>query len=490
MLTNAIQYIVYHISDSKNFSEIFYNGGIILRFNFTYGILYDTICNIINKLNNLLWGFGTIALVFGAGIFFTVRFKGFNIIHIVHIFKSALFEKKKNPDKKQESGISRFQALSTALAASMGTGNIIGVAAAISVGGPGAVFWMWVCALFGTATGLAENILGTKYQNSGSLGSGPMSYIAYGAGMPRLAVLYAAACAAASFGIGNMTQTNALSAAMSRFDIPAWVSGIAAAAVCGAVIFGGGKKVAAAAERMVPAVSLFYIAGAVIVIVLFGRNIFDVFKTIFESAIGCSQIAGGICGTALKRAVTVGLRRGVFSNEAGMGSSVLVHTETGCKEPLKTGMWAVAEIVIDTLICCTATAFVILLTGADSSGAEGLAMVTEGFSRGLGNIAPFFVSASTAVFAVCTLLGWYFYGEKCICCIFKSKTDKAVFVYRILYIAAAFFGAVTELSLVWGAADLLNWFMLVINLSSVLLLSGEAAKCVNNYTKSIFGKKK
>ena len=458
--------------------------------NFTYGILYDAVCDIINKLNNLLWGFGTIALVFGAGIFLTVRFKGFNIIHIGHIFKSAFLEKREDTDKKHEGGISRFQALSTALAASMGTGNIIGVAAAVSMGGPGAVFWMWVCALFGTATGLAENILGTKYQNRGRLGSGPMSYIADGTGMPRLAVLYAAACAAASFGIGNMTQTNALSAAMSEFDIPAWISGIAAAAVCGAVIFGGGKKVAAAAEKMVPAVSLFYIAGAVIVIVLFGENIPDVLKAIFGSAIGCPQIAGGVCGAALKRAVTVGLRRGVFSNEAGMGSSVLVHTETGCNEPLKMGMWAVAEIVIDTLICCTATAFVILLTGADASGAEGLAMVTEGFSRGIGNIAPFFVSASTAVFAVCTLLGWYFYGEKCVRCIFKSNASKAVFVYRILYTAAAFLGAVTELSLVWGTADLLNWFMLVINLSAVLLLNKEAAECVNDYSKSMSGGKK
>lgn len=450
--------------------------------NFTYGILYDTVCNIINELNNLLWGFGTIALVFGAGIFFTVRFKWFNIIHIVHIFKSTLFGKERSSGSKGKGKISQFQALSTALAASMGTGNIIGVAAAVSMGGPGAVFWMWVCALFGTATGLAENVLGTKYQGSGG---GPMGYIANGAGMPRLAVVYAAACAAASFGIGNMTQTNALSAAMREFSVPPAVSGFAAVLVCGAVIFGGGKKVAAAAEKMVPAVSLFYISGAVLVIILFGRNITGTLKLIFESAAGYSQVAGGVCGAALKRSVTVGLRRGVFSNEAGMGSSVLVHTETGCDEPLKMGLWAVTEIVIDTLICCTATAFVILLTGADASGAEGLAMVTEGFRRGLGGIAPFFVSVSTVIFAVCTLLGWYFYGEKCVRYIFRRRTSKAVFVYRLLYTAAAFFGAVTELSLVWGAADLLNWFMLVINLSSVLLLSGEAAERVNEYAGSI-----
>lgn len=451
-----------------------------------YGIFYDAIGNIISKLNNFLWGTGTIALVFGAGIFFTLRFKGFNIIHIVYIFKSTLFGKNKDAPKAK-GRISQFQALSTALAASMGTGNIIGVAAAVSVGGAGAIFWMWIVALFGTATGMAENILGTKYQTKGD---SPMSYVSRATGSGKLAIVYAAACAAASFGIGNMTQTNALSAAMSEFRVPTVVSGLAAALFCGAVIFGGGKKVAEAAEKMIPAVSLFYIAGAIIVMVLFGKNIIGVLKLIFESAMGYSQIAGGFCGAALKKAVAVGLRRGVFSNEAGMGSSVLVHTETGCAEPVKMGMWAAAEIVIDTLICCTATAFVILLTGADASGATGLAMVTEGFRRGLGNFAAVFASVSTVIFAVCTLLGWYFYGEKCVRYIFKAKSQKAVIIYRILYTAAAFLGAVTELSLVWGAADLLNWFMLAINLSSVLLLSGEVAECVNNYTKSIFGKKK
>ncbi len=447
-----------------------------------HGLFYDTIYNIISRSNNFLWGFGTIAVLFGTGIYITIRIKAFNILHIGHIFKSTLFGGKRNSKSKSKGNISQFQALSTALAASMGTGNIIGVAAAISVGGPGAVFWMWVSAIFGTATGLLENVLGVKYRD---YGSGPMAYISKGTGFPELAALYAAACAAASFGIGNMTQTNALSASLAEFGISPLLSGAAAALICGAVIFGGGKKVASAAEKLVPAVSLFYIAGAVIVIVIFGRNISDVLIKIFRSAIGYSQIAGGICGAALKKSVAVGLRRGVFSNEAGMGSSVLVHTETGCSEPVKMGMWAVAEIVIDTLICCTATALVILLTGADASGAEGLAMVTEGFRRGLGGHAAFFVSASTAVFAVCTLLGWYFYGEKCVKYVFKSKSSKAVFLYRILYTAAAFIGAVSELSIVWETADLFNWFMLALNLFAVLLLSGEGIKIINGYSESI-----
>lgn len=443
--------------------------------------LYDTICNIISKLNGLLWGFGTAVLVFGAGIFFTVRIKAFNIIHMGHIFKSTLFARG-NRRKSEKGKISRFQALSTALAASMGTGNIIGVAAAISIGGPGAVFWMWVSALAGTALGMAENVLGIKYKK---YGGGPMAYMSHGLGMPKLAVIYAASCAAASFGIGNMTQTNALAAAASEMGIPPILSGAVTAALCGAIIFGGGRKVASAAEKIIPAVSVFYITGALIVIVIFGKNIIEVLEIIFRSAIGYSQITGGVCGAVLKKSVAVGLRRGVFSNEAGMGSSVLVHTETDCNEPVQMGMWAVAEIVIDTLICCTATAFVILLTGADASGKTGLAMVTEGFERGLGKTAAVFVSVSAAVFAFCTLLGWYFYGEKCVLRISKAGNSKAVSVYRILYVAAAFAGAVSRLEAVWETADLLNWFMLSINLAAVLFLSGEAVDCINDYTKSI-----
>ena len=449
--------------------------------------LYNTICNIICKLNDLLWGYGTILLILGAGVFFTFRIKCFNIIHIVHIIKSTLFKKRDSSQQSKKGKISQFQALSTALAASMGTGNIIGVAAAISIGGPGAIFWMWTSAIFGTATGFVENIIGVKYQ---SQGTSPMSYISCSLGSPKAAVLYAGVCALASFGIGNMTQANAISAAATEFGIPPLLSGLITAALCGAVIFGGGKKVASATEKLVPFAALFYLSGAIFIIALFGKDIINVLKLILTSAMGYSQAVGGICGAALKKSVTIGLRRGIFSNEAGMGSSVLVHTETECKEPVQMGMWAVTEVIIDTLICCTATAFVILLTGADSSGAEGLAMVTEAFRHGLGKFAPVFVSASTVIFAFCTLLGWYFYGEKCLKYVLKNGNSKAVFAYRILYVSAAFFGALAELKLVWDAADLLNWFMLIINLAAVILLHGEAVECTKNYTDSILKKEK
>lgn len=432
-----------------------------------------------------MWGFATILLVFGTGLFFTIRIKHFNIIRIVHIFKSTLFVK--NPDTEKKTGsISQFQALSTALAASMGTGNIVGVAAAISVGGPGAIFWMWISAIFCTAIAFAENVLGVRYKNQG--GCSPMSYISK-ALHPKAATLYAAVCVLASFGIGNMTQTNALAAAAGEMGISCKVAGLVTAVLCGLMIFRGAKNVASAAEKIIPPISLLYIIASITVIVIFRNNIIEVLKAIFASAIGYSQVAGGILGTAIKRSVSVGLRRGIFSNEAGMGSSVLVHTETDCKEPVQMGMWAVAEVVIDTIICCTLTALVILLTGADGSGGEGLALAAEGFRRGLGKYAGIFTAGSAMIFAFCTLLGWYFYGEKCLLYIVRTGIRKrALFLYRALYTAAAFLGAVSGLEIIWGTADIFNWILMVINLAAVIILNKEVAEDTANYTESIFKK--
>lgn len=427
--------------------------------------MYDTVCNILNNINNLLWGFGTALVIFGIGIYFTIRIKGFNFIHIVHIFKSTLFG---HTDEKpgKDSGISQFQALSTALAASMGTGNIVGVAAAISIGGAGAVFWMWVSALFGTAIAFAENVLGVSYKSAGS--SSPMSYISEALGSPVFGFLYAAVCAAASFGIGNMTQTNAIASAAAEIGVPPILAGTVAAILCGTVIFRGAKGVARTAERVIPIISVLYFAAAIAVIIMFAEGIPAVLSRIITSALGLSQIAGGFCGAAMKNAVSNGLRRGIFSNEAGMGSSVLVHTETDCREPIQMGMWAVAEVVIDTMICCTLTAFVILLTGADKCGSTGLAAAAEGFRRGLGEYAAVFTALAAVIFAFCTLLGWYFYGEKCL--VYITKKRSALFIFRVLYTLSAFLGAILRLELVWGAADVLNWLMLAINLTAVTIL--------------------
>ncbi len=439
-----------------------------------HSIFYEKLSDFISNFNDLLWGFGTVLLVFGAGIFFTVRIKGFNIFRTVHIFKSVFGENEHTDSGK----ISRFQAISTALAASMGTGNIVGVAAAVSVGGAGAIFWMWVSALFGTALAFAENVLGVKYKRPDS--PSPMSYISKAFGNTAFGAAYAVVCLLASFGIGNMTQTNAIGAAAEEIGIPPVFAGAAAAIFCGMIIFRGAKNTAAAAERLIPVISILYFAAALAVIIIFRENLAETFGLIFSSAFGIRQAAGGILGNSLKQAVSVGLRRGVFSNEAGMGSSVLVHSETDCSDPVKMGMCAVAEVIIDTLICCTLTALVILVTGAADCPAE--IMAAEAFKRGLGKYAAGFVSVSVMIFAFCTLLGWYFYGEKCLKFVLKGRyCHSALIIFRVMYTAAAFIGSVSELSLIWNTADIFNWIMLIINLFAILILNKEAADLTNNY---------
>lgn len=445
----------------------------------------DTICNIFSNLNNLLWGLGTFLAVVIIGVIFTNSIRFYNILHIVDCFRAVFKFKQQHSSKSQKVRLSQFQTLSTSLAASMGTGNIIGVAAAISMGGPGAVFWMWVSALFGTAIGFTENILGGIYKNNGT---GPMGYISIAFKSKSAAVIYALICAAASFGIGNMTQSNAISAAVSsvpKLTVSPTTIGAVTAVICGVIIFGGRKKVASAAEKLIPIAAVLYLFAAAAVIVIFGNNIINILMLIISEAFGYSQIAGGICGEILRKSVAIGLRRGIFSNEAGMGSSVLVHSESVSEEPVQMGMFAVVEVIIDTFLCCTATAFVILLTGADCSGAEGLAMVTEGFRPLLGDCSEIFTASITVLFAFCTLIGWYFYGEKCLEFVFKTGNSKAIFFYRILYISAAFIGAVSELELVWETADILNWFILAINLTAVTLLHKEAAAETKKYTKRI-----
>ncbi len=447
-----------------------------------FNSLSNTFCNIISELNNSLWGFGIFFIVVLIGLYFTFRIKFCNFIHIVHFFKESFFPVSKYSITNSKGKISQFQALSTALAASMGTGNIIGVAAAISIGGPGAIFWMWVSALLGTSIGFVENTLGHIFQ---FYGKGPMGYISFAFKSDRVALLYALLCVAASFGIGNLTQSNAISSAAVNFNISPYASGAIVAVFVALIIFRGGKNVAYAAEKLIPFAAVFYLFASFIIIAIYGNNIAETLILIVKSALGIDQISGGISGAILKITVTVGLRRGIFSNEAGLGSSVLVHSETHTDCPIKMGMFSVVEVVIDTLFCCTATAFVILLTGANTIGTEGISMVTVAFRSVMGNFAPVFVSAITIIFAFCTLLGWYFYGEKCLDFVFKTGNSKALFFYKFFYVSASFIGAVTQLQTVWEIADLLNWFMLVINLTAVVILHNHAVKEINNYTLSI-----
>lgn len=332
-------------------------------------------------VNSFVWGIPMLVLIIATGIYMTVRTGFFQITKIKHWANEtflAIFKKKSVTKTKEKKAISQFQALSTALAATIGTGNIAGVATAIAVGGPGAVLWMWISAFFGMMTNYSENVLGIFYRKKNSRGEwsgGAMYYIQEGLKDRKgfkhiakpLAALFAIFCVLASFGIGNMTQVNSISGAIkANFNIPNLVTGIALAVIAALVIIGGIKRIASVTEKIVPFMALFYIVGCLIIFFSNFNQIPYVFSSIFNNAFNFGAIAGGVGGYVIRRAVTMGFKRGVFSNEAGLGSSVMVHSASDVKEPVIQGMWGIFEVFFDTIIVCTLTAFVILSSPAES----------------------------------------------------------------------------------------------------------------------------
>lgn len=343
--------------------------------------IVEVITSVNSAINGVVWGIPMLVLIIATGIYMTVRTHFFQITKFGHWCSEtflAIFKKKSVTKTNEKKAISQFQALSTALAATIGTGNIAGVATAIAVGGPGAVFWMWLSAFFGMMTNYSENVLGIFYRKKndhGEWSGGAMYYINEGLKDRKgfkhlakpLAVLFSCFCVLASFGIGNMTQVNSISSAMkSNFNIPNIVTGVVLAVIAGLVIVGGIKRIASVTEKLVPFMALFYIVGCLIIFISNYKQIPYVFSSIFSNAFNFSAVAGGVGGYIIKRAVTMGFKRGVFSNEAGLGSSVMVHSASDVKEPVVQGMWGIFEVFFDTIIVCTLTAFVLLSSPAES----------------------------------------------------------------------------------------------------------------------------
>ena len=341
----------------------------------------DTVAKVNGAVNGVVWGIPMLILIIGTGIFMSVRTGFFQITRIKTWANEtflAIFKKKSVTKTDEKKAITQFQALSTALAATIGTGNIAGVATAVCIGGPGAVFWMWLSALFGMMTSFSENVLGIffrKKNEHGEWSGGAMYYLEEGLkdkkGLRHIAkplsVMFAIFCVLASFGIGNMAQSNSISSAMqSNFNIPTVVTGVVLAVIAALVVLGGIKRIAKVTEKLVPFMAIFYIAGCLIIFVMNFRHIPYVFSSIFKSAFSFSAVAGGVGGYIIKRAVTMGFKRGVFSNEAGLGSSVMVNCASDVKEPVIQGMWGIFEVFFDTIIVCTLTAFVILSSPANS----------------------------------------------------------------------------------------------------------------------------
>lgn len=428
---------------------------------------------LLEKISGALWGGGTMLLVLGAALLLTIRLRLVQFVRLREIFSVTIG----SVFRKRSGEISQFQALSTVLAASMGTGNIAGVAAAITAGGSGAVLWMTAASMLCAAAAYAENYLGIRYADKNIPGA--MAYIAKGlkavAGEKAAgaaAAIYALACVTASLGSGSMSQSGAAADALSALGIPCFAVGVGAALMTAAVIFSGRKSAAKAAGRIIPLVSIIYIGSAIAVTAVNARNIPSAAAEMLRSAFGIRQAAAGFCGAAVKNAVQVGLKRGIFSNEAGMGSSVFAHSSSGADEETA-GMWGIAEVFIDTVICCTLTAAAILCTGAVGNGLEGAEMISAAFSGIYGSGAGIFTAICTSAFAFAAIIGWYFYGEKSVVYLAGKRARGAVWIYRVIYAIAVYTGAVISMSAVWEITDICCAVMLFPNMAAVLMLSGE-----------------
>ena len=467
--------------------------------------MIDIITQVNSTLNGIVWGWPALILLAFVGVLTTCITKCFQVTHIGHWMKQtigAIFKDSKVTSHTEDRSITQFQSLCTALAATVGTGNIVGVAGAILVGGPGAVFWMWLIAFFGMMTNYSENVLGIFYRRKNDQGEwcgGAMYYLRDGLGAKKgckqigavLAVAFSLFCLLASFGIGNMTQVNSISGNLETvFGLPTWVSGVALLILVGMVVVGGLKRIASVTEKIVPFMVIIYMIGTIVILIMNIRMVPVVFASIFKGAFAFKAAGGGIVGYGMKLAIEQGMKRGVFSNEAGLGSSVMVHSNSNVREPVRQGMWGIFEVFADTMIVCTLTAFTVLSsglidleTGVAAAEYGGVALskanvVSTVFTMYFGKLGGAFVAIAIMLFAYSTVLGWSHYGSKACEYLFGTKST---IVYRVIFVIATFGGAVMGENLAWDIADTLNGMMMIPNLIGVIVLSPLVYKITKNY---------
>ncbi len=483
----------------------------------------DTIVKVNDAVNGFAWGWFGLILLLGTGLVCTVITKFFQITHIRHWWSKTIgmVLHKESHVKTEEGSVSQFQALCTALAATIGTGNIAGVAAAICVGGPGAVFWMWIAAILGMMTNYSENILGIYFRRrnaEGEWSGGAMYYLSDGLGSYKgckglgkvLATIFAIFAMIASFGIGNMGQINKITlniesaffsdmstATFAGVSVVNWIIGLVLMLVGAAIILGGLKRVAAVAEKVVPFMAIIYILGALIIMFVHVSSLGAMFTSIFKFAFGPKAVAGGATGTAIQIALNTvksGCKRGVFSNEAGLGSSVMVHSNSNVKEPIKQGLWGIFEVFADTIIVCTMTAVVVLSSGAIDLTTGNLVdpntsdatLVAKAFGSVFGKGGEWFVAIAVLLFAFTTVMGWSHYGAKATEYLFGVKGAK---IYRVIFVLMIISGAIMTSSLAWDISDTFNGLMMIPNLIGVLSLTPLVVKLTNNYVdRKIKGK--
>ncbi len=460
----------------------------------------NSVMQINSIVQDFVWGPVMLVLLVGVGVYYTLRLKLFQLTKI-SLWVRNTFGRLFTKQTAGKGAITPFQALTTALAATVGTGNMVGVATAIVSGGPGAIFWMWVSAFFGMMTKYSEIVLSVHFRKRNAQKEwvgGPMYYISHGLGSKFnwLAVLFAAFGALAAFGIGNMTQINSIVTSMETMMLQLGVlssaapdgsfspfklgAGIVLAILVGLVVLGGLKRIGLVTEKLVPFMSVVYILGALGLLVVNYRQIGPAFASIFQGAFQFRSAAGGILGYTIASAMRFGIARGVFSNEAGLGSAPIAHASADTDSPVKQGMWGIFEVCIDTLVICTLTALVILtsgmFTGAD--GLTGSALTISAYNSHYGVFGTIFITVAITLFAFSTVLGWSLYGVRCFEYLTKGKGLTA---YKILFTLCVILASIMKLGFVWDISDTLNGLMAIPNLIALFALSGVVIKLTKTF---------
>jgi AGCS family alanine or glycine:cation symporter len=452
----------------------------------------EAIEKFVGMVNSIVWGPYMLVLLVGTGLFLTIRLKFISFKYLPYALKLAF---SRHQDEKSQGDINHFQALMTALAATIGTGNIAGVATAVTLGGPGAVFWMWITALVGMATKYAEAVLSVKYRivdDRGEMAGGPMYFLERGLNMKWLGMLFALFGAIAAFGIGNMVQSNSVAAAVeSTFKIPVLASGLALAALTALVVLGGIKSIGRVTSLIVPFMAVFYIIGGLIIIAMNITMLPEAIAYIFKAAFaGHEPVAGGFAGATVAQAIRFGVARGVFSNEAGLGSAPIAAAAAKTDHPVRQALVSMTGTFLDTIIVCSITGLVLAITGMwqeANTGLTGAALTTAAFTKSLGQPGAWVVSIGIILFAYSTILGWAYYGEKCAEYLFGTKI---IIPYRYLWVVFVAIGATVKLSFVWDFADTMNGLMAIPNLIGLLLLSGVVASETKDFFENVYAKEK
>ena len=474
----------------------------------------DIAVRINDAANSFVWGTVGLVLLIGTGLICTVITGFFPITHLRHWWKNTFGAINKRARIINDAGaLSQFRAFCTALCAVIGTGNIAGVSTAICVGGPGAVLWMWVAAFFGMMLKYSEIVMGMYYRRrnlEGAWSGGPMYYLEDGLGSIKhcrwlgklLGVLFCIFAVLASFGIGNMGQINKITINFQStfladiesellFGVPKinWMIGVVLMIMMAMILMGGFRRVAAVSEKLIPFMSIMYIAGCIIMVFLNITKLPDIFSAIFRFATGPDAIKGGAAGTAVQLAFNTiknGCKRGVFSNEAGLGSSVMVHSNSCAREPVRQGLWGIAEVFLDTMVICTLTAIVVLSSGAidlktglTQEGVNDSTLVAKAFGATLGKPGEWFVVLAITLFAFTTVLGWSYYGAKATEYLFGVSFAR---VYRVVFVLIIVLGAVMEPNLAWDISDTFNGLMMIPNLIGILVQIPLIIRLTRNYT--------